>query len=102
GMTGLLLDSRLTEEQRDYAETIRSSGEGLLTIINEILDFSRIESGKVQLDMLEFDLCECLESAMDLVASAAARKSIELEYLLDPGVPKFVVGDATRLRQVLI
>jgi PAS domain S-box-containing protein len=102
GMTGLLLDSKLTEEQRDYAETIRSSGEGLLTIINEILDFSRIDSGILQLDLLEFDVCECLESAMDLIASAAARKSIDLEYLLDPGVPKFVIGDATRLRQVLI
>jgi PAS domain S-box-containing protein len=102
GMTGLLLDSRLTEEQRDYAETIRSSGEGLLTIINEILDFSRIDSGILQLELLEFNLCDCLESAMDLVASAAARKSIDLEYLLDPGVPKFIIGDATRLRQMLI
>ena len=102
GMTGLLLDSPLTEEQRDHAETIRSSGEGLLTIINEILDFSRIDSGLLQLENLEFDLCHCVESAMDLVASQAARKGIDLEYLLDPGIPEIVNGDAARLRQVLL
>jgi PAS domain S-box-containing protein len=102
GMTSLLLDSPLTEEQRDHAETIRSSGEGLLTIINEILDFSRIDSGLLQLENLEFDLCHCVESAMDLVASQAARKGINLEYLLDPGIPEIVNGDSARLRQVLL
>ena len=102
GMTGLLLDSQLSEEQRDYAETIHKCADGLLSMINEILDFSRIDSGSVQLELLPFDLSQCIESALDLVASSASRKSINLEYLLDPGVPKTVIGDLTRLRQVLI
>ncbi len=102
GMTGLLIETNLTEEQRDYAETIRSCGEGLLAVINEILDFSRIDSGSVQLEAIEFDISQCIESALDLVAASAARKSIGLEYLLDPGIPRTVIGDLTRLRQVLI
>ncbi len=102
GMTGLLLDSNLSEEQRDYAETIHKCADGLLSMINEILDFSRIDSGSVQLESLPFDLSQCIESAMDLVASSASRKSVNLEYLLDPGVPKCVIGDLTRVRQVLI
>ncbi len=102
GMTGLLLDSNLTEEQRDYAETIHNCADGLLAMINEILDFSRVDAGSVQLEALEFDVSQCIESALDLVASAAARKRINLEYLMDPGMPETVVGDLTRVRQILI
>jgi PAS domain S-box-containing protein len=102
GMTGLLLDGSLTDEQREYAETIRSSGNALLTIINEILDFSRIDSGVLELDRIEFNLAACIESAMDMVAAGAAAKSVDLEYLVDAGVPELVKGDDSRLRQVLI
>jgi PAS domain S-box-containing protein len=102
GMTGLLLDSNLTEEQRDYVETIRNSGDGLLTIINEILDYSRLDSGVTELDRIDFQICECIEGALDLAANSAARKGIDLEYLLDPGVPATITGDMTRLRQLLI
>ena len=102
GMTGLLLDTELTPEQRDYAETIRASGDGLLTIINEILDFSRIDAGTLQIERIEFDLRACVESALDLIAASAARKSVDVAYLLDPGMPETLLGDVTRLRQILI
>jgi CheY-like chemotaxis protein/HPt (histidine-containing phosphotransfer) domain-containing protein len=102
GMTSLLLDTDLSPEQRDFAETIRSSGDGLLTIINEILDFSRIDSGVLQIEKIEFDLRACMESALDLIAGSAAMKSVEVAYLLDPGLPETVLGDVTRLRQILV
>jgi PAS domain S-box-containing protein len=102
GMTGLLLDSVLTEEQRDYVETIRNSGDSLLSIINEILDYSRIESGALEIDSSDFNLCECIEGAMDLVAGSASRKSLDLEYLLDPDVPETITSDVNRLRQILL
>ncbi len=102
GMTSLLLDTDLTAEQRDFAETIRSSGDGLLTIINEILDFSRIDSGTLRMEQIEFDLRACMESALDLIAASAATKSVDVAYLLDPGLPETLLGDVTRLRQILI
>ena len=102
GMTSLLLDTELTSEQRDFAETIRASGDGLLAIINEILDFSRIDAGTLQIERLEFDLRACVESALDLIGASAARKSIDVAYLLDPGLPEKLLGDVTRLRQILI
>jgi signal transduction histidine kinase/DNA-binding response OmpR family regulator/HPt (histidine-containing phosphotransfer) domain-containing protein len=102
GMTGLLLDTDLTPEQRDYTDTIRHSGDALLTIINDILDFSKIEAGKLELEQQPFDLGECLESALDLVAPRASEKGLELAYLVDDHVPSAVVGDITRLRQILI
>jgi PAS domain S-box-containing protein len=102
GMTSLLLDSRLSAEQRDYVDTIRYSGEGLLALINEILDYSKIDSGALSLEKIEFDLRPCIEGAMDLVAGAAARKSIDLAYIIDQGVPHTILGDHTRLRQVLV
>ena len=102
GMTSLLLDTDLTPEQRDFAETMRVSGEGLLSIINEILDFSRMESGTPQIEHIEFDLRACVESAMDLIAAGATRKGIDVAYILDPGLPDLLIGDVTRLRQILI
>ena len=102
GMTNLLLDTPLNAEQREFAETIRSSGEALLSIINDILDFSKIEAGKMELEHQPFDLRECLESALDLVATAAANKGLELAYRVDEGVPATIAGDVTRLRQVLL
>ncbi len=102
GMTGLLLDTPLTAEQREYAETIRTSGDALLTIINDILDFSKIESGNLDLEEQPFDLRVCVEDALDLLASRAAEKGLDLAYLIDDGVPSTLVGDVTRLRQVLV
>ncbi len=102
GMTSLLLDSPLTREQRDYAETIRASGETLLTIINDILDFSKIESGRLELEHEVFPLRECVEGALDLLAARAAEKRIDLLYEIADGVPQTVRGDATRLRQILV
>ncbi|MBN8511244.1 MAG: GAF domain-containing protein, partial [Burkholderiales bacterium] len=102
GMSGLLLDTPLNPEQRDYAATIRDSGDALLTIINDILDFSKIEAGRMDIEAQPFDLRECVESALDLVAPRAADKRLELAYVFDGDVPATVVGDVTRLRQVLL
>ena len=102
GMSGLLLDTKLDEEQRDYAGTIRDSGDALLTIINDILDFSKIEAGRMDIEVHPFDLRECVESAMDLVGPRAAEKHLDLAYLLDADVPTAIAGDVTRLRQVLL
>jgi signal transduction histidine kinase/ActR/RegA family two-component response regulator len=102
GMSGLLLDMPLDSEQKDYAETINSSGEALLTIINDILDFSKIEAGKMELEEQPFDLNECVKSAVELLRLAAAGKGLELVYRPDPDLPPAIVGDATRLRQVLV
>jgi PAS domain S-box-containing protein len=102
GMTSLLLDSKLTAEQREYAETIRVSGDALLTIINDILDFSKIESGKLDLEQTEFSLVECIEGTLDLLATRAAEKQLDLLYEIVDGTPAFVRGDPTRLRQILV
>src|SRR5205085_1330785 len=102
GMTGLLLDTNLSFEQREYAEMARSSSNALLTIVNDILDFSKIEAGKLELERQPFDLRECLESAFDLIATRATEKGLDLAYLLDEQVPAAVYGDLTRLRQVLV
>jgi len=102
GMTSLLLDTKLSHDQRDFVSTIRSSGESLLTIINDILDFSKIESGKLDLECLPFELSICVEEAFDLFSMAAATKKIELAYHIDDAVPSWIVGDVTRLRQVLV
>ena len=102
GMTGLLLDTDLTPEQRDYTETVRSSGDGLLTIINDILDFSKIESGGLELEQAPFPLRDAVEASLDLVAAQAAQKGLDLAYQIDPAVPPVLVGDASRLRQILV
>ncbi|MFQ5614563.1 MAG: PAS domain S-box protein, partial [Anaerolineae bacterium] len=102
GMTGLLLDTKLTAEQHDFVETIRNSGDTLLALINDILDFSKIEAGRLELERQPFDLWECVESALDLVAPRATEKRLELAYLIDHDIPDILVGDITRLRQVLV
>jgi signal transduction histidine kinase/CheY-like chemotaxis protein len=102
GMSNLLLDTPLSAVQRQYAETVRHSGEALLAIINDILDFSKIDAGKVGLENQLFDLRECIESSLDLVMALAAEKGLELGYLIEASVPPAVIGDGTRLRQILI
>jgi PAS domain S-box-containing protein len=102
GMSGLLLDTQLTADQREFAETIRTSGDALLTIINDILDFSKIEAGKMDLERQPFDLRECVESALDLTKVRAAEKGLELACELAADVPTAILGDVTRLRQVLV
>jgi GAF domain-containing protein/DNA-binding response OmpR family regulator len=102
GMSGLLLDTPLTEVQRDYAETIRNSGDSLLTIINDILDFSKIEAGRMDIEAHPFDLRECVEAALDLVSNRAVEKHIDLAYIFDESVPRFIISDVTRLRQIII
>jgi PAS domain S-box-containing protein len=101
GMTGLLLDTELTPEQRGFAEVIRASGDALLGIIDDILDLSKIEAGKLELERRPFVLRDSLEAALDLVAASAAAKALDLACLLDPKAPVTLVGDATRLGQIL-
>ena len=102
GMSGLLLNTRLSAEQREFAEIIRTSGDALLTIINDILDFSKIEAGKLELEQIPFDVRECLEAALDLLATQVTHKGLELVCEVDDTAPAVVVGDVTRLRQILI
>jgi GAF domain-containing protein/CheY-like chemotaxis protein len=102
GMSGLLLNTELDARQQEFAEIIRTSGDALLTIINDILDFSKIEAGKLELENTTFDLRECLESAIDLLATRAADKKLDLAVDVAAGVPPAIVSDVTRLRQVLI
>ncbi|NUM81795.1 response regulator, partial [bacterium] len=102
GMTGLLLETLLTKEQRDYVEVIRISGETLLTVINDILDYSKIESGKLELEDHPFDLRACVENTLDLLAPKSSEKKLDLLYQLNESVPAYIRGDSTRLRQVLV
>ena len=102
GMSGLLLGSDLSKEQREFAETIRSSGDSLLGLLNDILDYSKIESGHLDLETRPFDLRDCVESALDVLAGRAAEKNIDLLSSIDLATPESVVGDDTRLRQVLV
>lgn len=102
GMTSLLMDTNLSEEQCDFSDTIRMSCESLLTIVNEILDFSKIEVGKLSLEKQPFDLRDCVEESLDLMASEAFRKDIELTYFVEESVPTSILGDVTRLRQILV
>jgi signal transduction histidine kinase/DNA-binding response OmpR family regulator len=102
GMSGLLLGTDLSKEQREFSETIRSSGDGLLGLLNDILDYSKIESGRLDLEQRPFDLRECVESALDVLAGQAAEKNIDLLCAIDSGIPESITGDDTRLRQVLV
>ncbi len=102
GMTGVLLDTNLNLEQRDYVDTIRSAGEALLSIINEILDFSKAESGVLELEMNPFDLRAAIENALDLLTARAAEKNLDMGYVLEPTMPAMLVGDVGRLRQILV
>jgi PAS domain S-box-containing protein len=102
GMTSILMETPLTAEQRNFVNTIRTSGEALLTIINDILDFSKIESGKMELEKAPFELALCVEEALDLFAPTAAAKRLEIGYHVEPDVPAWIVGDVTRLRQIIV
>ena len=102
GMTGLLADTDLSADQAEFVETIRVSGEALLTIINDILDFSKIEAGKVDLENQPFEVHSVVEEALDLVAARADEAGLDLAYLVGEGVPRAIRGDVTRVRQVLI
>jgi two-component system, sensor histidine kinase and response regulator len=102
GMTELALETELTAEQRDYMSMVKSSAEGLLTIINDVLDFSKIEAGKLELNDIEFELEELIGSTLRVLAIRAHQKGLELVYDVDPTIPEMIVGDPDRLRQVII
>lgn len=101
GLTGLLLRTDLSREQHDYVETIRNSGDDLLSIINDILDFSKIDNGKMELEIQPFDIEGSIEDAIDLVASSASDKGLAIAYDIKNSTPKTIIGDPTRLRQIL-
>jgi len=102
GMTGLLLNEKLNDDQREYVEIIRSSGDTLLSTINNILDFTKIEAERIELEKQPFFLPDCLEASMDVVAADAGRKGLALSYDIGPGVPATVLGDPARINQILI
>ena len=102
GMTRLLLDTKLDREQREYAEIVRSSAESLLGLLNGILDFSRLDAGRLQLELEPFLIRECVEDALDVVIQQATEKGLELTLELAPDLPATVVGDTNRVRQVLV
>ena len=102
GMTSLLLQKDLDAETADFVETIRTSSDALLTLINDILDFSKIESGRFDVEDQPFDLVKCVEESVDLLAVRASEKRLELTAEIDPTVPRWIRGDVTRLRQILV
>lgn len=102
GMTNLLIDTKLTTEQKEYANTIYNSADVLLSLINDILDLSKIESGKLTLEKIDFNLIDAVESSIDLVALSAAKKGIEIISFIDGKIPPFIKGDPVRIRQILI
>jgi len=102
GMTNILADTPLMPDQRDYLRTIKLSGETLLTLINDTLDYSKIEAGRVELEHQPLDLILCIEDAIDLVGAHALEKGLEINRRVGPDVPRSIVGDATRLRQILV
>ncbi len=101
GMTGLLLDTELNTQQYEFVNTIRNSGDTLLTLINDILDFSKIESGKLELEQKSLNIRDCIEETLDLLAPKAAEQCLELAYTVHKNVPNYIVGDVTRIKQIL-
>ena len=102
GMTGLLMDTTLTEEQREFADTICNSADSLLTLINDILDFSKIEAGKLEMENIDFDLCGVVESSIDIFTIKANEKKLDFACFVDPEIPYMLRGDPGRLKQVLV
>lgn len=102
GMTSLLNETALNDEQAEYVETIKNSGENLLSVINDVLDFSKIESGKLELDPHDFNLHNCIEEVMDIFSGKATQQGVELVYHIDPDIPLYLWADSMRLKQVLI
>ncbi len=102
GMTRLLLDTELTEQQHGYADAVAQSGEALLAIINDILDYSKIEAGKLALQERSFNLIETVEQACELLAARAVERDIAIGVTFAPEVPEFLSGDAGRVRQVIL
>lgn len=102
GMTELLERTSLSDEQKEYVNTIKVSGDSLLTIINDILDFSKVESGKLEIESHPFDLLECIENIFDLLSLKSLEKNTELIYYISPEIPKFINGDIIRTRQILL
>jgi signal transduction histidine kinase/CheY-like chemotaxis protein len=101
GLTGLLLETSLTADQRRYLSMVQSSAESLLSVINQVLDFSKLESGKAQLDIARFSLGHCIETLIDDLQIQAVQKGLMLQYRIAAGIPRFLLGDTGRLRQVL-
>ena len=102
GMTGLLLDTELTPEQRTYARAISTSANTLLSLIDEVLDFSKIEAGKIELRPIPFDIADAAQGVVELLAPRARDKGLEIGWLAAPDLPKTVIGDEMRVRQVLM
>ncbi|MEA3443902.1 MAG: response regulator [Bacteroidota bacterium] len=102
GMAGLLNQTKLNKEQKEYVETIRISGDNLLTVINDILDFSKIEQGKMELEIQGFDLLNCVEEVFMLLSASSGRKNLELLFEMDKDVPRFIISDPIRLKQILV
>lgn len=102
GMASLLQETSLDEEQREYTEIIHSSGDALLSIINDILDFSKIEAGKVELESFSFSVERCISESIDIIVHAAQQKGLKIDRIIHPSVPEMVLGDLTRLRQILV
>jgi signal transduction histidine kinase/DNA-binding response OmpR family regulator len=102
GMNGLLLETELSDEQRKFATMVRDSSDALLTVINDILDISKLEAGRVDLEMLDFDVVEAIEAAVSLMAPRAAEKTLGLSMFVDPALPQALRGDPTRIRQILL
>ena len=102
GITGLVSDMELDHGQRECVDTIRASSESLLVVINDILDFSKIGSGKLELENIMLDLRDCLEEAVDTLALQATEKGLDIAYVIDNEVDSLLMGDPTRLRQVIV
>jgi len=102
GMASLLTETKLTDEQREYAKTISSCGESLLTVINDILDFSKIESGNMDIEARDFDLRTCIEDVLDVFSGKAGQSGLDLIYEIDYDVPAQIIGDSVRVRQILM
>jgi CheY-like chemotaxis protein/HPt (histidine-containing phosphotransfer) domain-containing protein len=102
GMSNLLLGTQLNIEQQEFTEIIRNSGDALLGIINDILDFSKIEAGKMEMERQPFELRDCIESALDIISARAEEKKLDVAYLIEENIPAAILGDAPRLRQILL